>query len=114
MINFNIEDYDETYVMHCKTEEDANEFLEYLDSLGFTWGNGTSYIGRNRWHEYGENTYYRFMANSYGSLDYARQQGYKILEFDDFVFYEDDAELPQMSFAEMCEALGCEISIKEE
>ena len=31
---FNIEDYNSSYVMRCKTEEDAVTFIQYLDSIG--------------------------------------------------------------------------------
>lgn len=35
-MRFNIEDYKGKYVMHCKTEEEAEDFCIYLDSIGRT------------------------------------------------------------------------------
>ena len=38
-MRFNIEDYKGKYAMHCKTEEAAKDFCNYLDSLGRKWCN---------------------------------------------------------------------------
>ena len=41
-MRFNIEDYKGNYVMHCKTEEEAEIFCKYLHSIGRTWSTGVS------------------------------------------------------------------------
>ena len=85
---FNINDYnnDGKYVMRCKTEEEANIFLEYLDSLGLKWRGGRSYLDKNNWREYREDTCYNFASGTYGDKDYFVNDGYEILECKNFIF----------------------------
>lgn len=43
-MRFDITQYKGKYVMHCKTREDAQTFLEFLANLGRTWCDGASYL----------------------------------------------------------------------
>lgn len=89
-IIFNIEDYDSRYVMHCKTEEEAIEFTQYLDSIGKKWCNGERYTPDNTtWGSYEENTCYEFTNGTYSDYGYFMQNNYTILEFENFDFKDD-------------------------
>lgn len=88
-MRFNIEDYKGKYVMHCKTEEEAEIFCEYLHSIGRTWGNGDSYkddIRDRIYAMYGAETCFEFNIGRYGSKQcYEEEEGYTILEMEDFM-----------------------------
>lgn len=79
---FNIFDYQDKYAMHCDTEEKAEIFCKYLDSLGMKWRSGTPYK-YTHWEHLKEETVYMFNEGSY-----CRASFYKgiVLEFDDFYF----------------------------
>lgn len=40
----------ENVVVHCRTENEAQELLRFLYKKGFTWSSGLSLIGRSYWH----------------------------------------------------------------
>ena len=84
-MKFNIDDYKGEYVMHCKTEEEAKNFLFYLDSIGKKWCDGNSYLRGTKWYDYGPYTVYYFNKGTYGGIHYAEDNGYKILEWSDFM-----------------------------
>lgn len=85
---FNIDDFsNDTYVMHCNTEEKAEVFLKYLDSIGRKWRNGVSYLAVNEWDVYGDYTVYYFNIGMYGSCDSVNPSPI-ILEFDAFDWSE--------------------------
>lgn len=84
-MKFNINKYMGNYAMHCKTEEEANIFLRYLDSVGRKWVNGTSYMSMTNWDVYGHDTCYDFNGGTYCDKTYFLTRGYyTILEFSDF------------------------------
>lgn len=92
-MRFNIEDYKGKYVMHCKTEEEAEIFCEYLHSIGRTWGNGDSYKDDNNdriYAMYGAETCFEFNIGRYGSKQYFEEEGYTILEMKDFMDKEEN------------------------
>lgn len=72
------------YVMHCKTEEEAREFCNYLHSVGRKWCSGKSYIGLTNYRENKEKTAYNFNNDSYADTSWYENMGYTILEFSDF------------------------------
>lgn len=84
-MKFNIDDYKGKYVMHCKTEEEAKDFLFYLDSIGKKWCGGQSYLVRTHWKFYKSDTVYYFNSGEYADVDFATQYKYKILEWSDFM-----------------------------
>lgn len=84
-MKFNINKYMGNYAMHCKTEEEANIFLRYLDSVGRKWVNGTSYMSMTNWSVYGHDTCYDFNGGTYCDKTYfLTRDYYTILEFSDF------------------------------
>lgn len=84
-MKFNIDDYKGKYVMHCKTEEEAEVFCRYLDSIGRRWDSGNSYFSENFWDKYEESTCYEFNAGRYTDKQYFEEKGYTILEMEDFM-----------------------------
>lgn len=81
---FRIEDYQGKYVMHCDTEEKAKVFCKFLHSKGMCWYSDNSYLDYQFWKTEKENMCYEFNADFYGSINFYKSEGYKILEFDDF------------------------------
>ena len=84
-MKFNINDYKGKYVMHCKTEAEANDFCVYLDSVGRTWWAGDNYTNRNMYWKYKENTVYYFNDGLYCDIYDAKANNYTILEWEDFM-----------------------------
>lgn len=84
-MKFNIDDYKGRYVMHCKTEEEAKDFLSYLDSVGREWDSGDSYLSHTNWNGYKSDTVYFFNRNTYENIQYAKTRNYTILEWSDFM-----------------------------
>lgn len=86
---FNIDDYKGKYVMHCKTEEEAEIFCKYLHNIEHMWGSGDSYLSKNYWNDYKESTCYEFNTDSYCSKRYYEERRYTILEMEDFMNKEE-------------------------
>ena len=84
-MEFNINAYDINTCMHCKTEEEARDFCNYLHSLGKKWGSGCSYSEGTRFERYGKDTVYYFTNGSFADLEYARMVSSKILKWSDFM-----------------------------
>lgn len=76
-MKFNIEDYKGKYVMHCKNEKEAEEFCEYMDSIGKPlYCSFSCYCGKN---------VVFFNSRTWASKEYAVKEGYTILEWSDFM-----------------------------
>ena len=84
-MKFNIEDYKGNYVMHCKTEEEAKDFCNYLDSLGRKLCHEKKYTKNTCWQCFTDRTCYAFNDIEYSSLGYYERHGYTILEWSDFM-----------------------------
>lgn len=84
-MKFNIDDYKGNYVMHCKTEEEAKDFCNYLHSVGKRWNNCTSYLDTTDWSNYKSDTVYYFNQDLYWNIDSAKRDDYTILEWSDFM-----------------------------
>ena len=81
---FNINDFDGTHVMHCKNEDEAMIFFEYLNSVGERYMSGTPYVGKKA-HPYDPHmSYYRFRAGTYDTRHTYSDKRFTIIEFDDF------------------------------
>lgn len=76
-MKFNIDNYEGKYVMHCKTEEEARNFIDYLKTTGWYCSWSLSCI-------YGKNGCF-FNNRNWGSIEYAKKEGYTILEWSDFM-----------------------------
>lgn len=85
---FNINDYKGKYVMHCKTEEEAKDFCNYLHSVGKKWSDFKEYIGHTSWGVYARETCYNFNSGCFGRIAFYLAQNYTILEWEDFMLKE--------------------------
>lgn len=92
-MRFNIDDYHGDYAMHCPEEWQAEVFTNYLDSLGKSWRDGSTYVNNSLWYEYEEEQCYAFNRNQYESVSWYKGTGYIILEFSDFDWGDEDFTL---------------------
>lgn len=84
-MKFNIDDYKGKYAMHCKTEEEARDFCNYLYNIGKRWRTGEKYKKSTCYAIYTINTAYNFNEDSYSDVAWYRDNGYTILEWSDFM-----------------------------
>ena len=66
----NKQEFDKLYVgekkvVHCPTEELANEFLKEAHRHGYKWQNGTSYLEDNNWEFEKEETCYTTLTKEH-------------------------------------------------
>lgn len=76
---FDINKYDGKFVMHCKTEEEAEDFLNHLRNT-----ERPIYCSLPLWAISGVNVYY-INTGFWSSERYAKENGYTILEWEDFM-----------------------------
>lgn len=82
---FNLDEHTNPYAaMHCKTEEEAEIFLNYLHAQGRTWSGGDLYISNTHYDTYGDATCYAFNDSSYSRLDYFLRENHPVFEFSDY------------------------------
>ena len=89
--------------VNCQTEDEANEFLNHLDSEGFRWQSGHNLIAFNNWDKRLENTVYVCepckKSILYGSVEFNQNAGKTIVPFSSISVPEtvfeiaDEAEL---------------------
>lgn len=84
-MNFDIKKYAGRYVMHCKTEEEAKNFCNYLHSVGRCWRDGTPYLIESWWSDNTEYTGYIFNEGMYAHVNSSCLDGYTILNWSDFI-----------------------------
>lgn len=102
-MKFNIDDYKGKYVMHCKTKEEAEDFCRYLDSIGRKWKYGISYIRKTFWNNWESETAYDFNSADFGRVIDYKNNGYKILEWSDFM---NDTKTKKKRIDKVFEILG--------
>ena len=82
-MKFNINDYPGKYAMHCKTEEEAKDFCNYMYRInGIMWG---SLSNHPCYYIYKSNTTYNLHNGLYGHINNFINAGYTILEWSDFM-----------------------------
>ena len=88
MIEFN---YDKIMqpqtVVHCNTQEKANNLLKWADSMGLEWCDGRSYLTKNSWQTHKDETYYRLYGGSFGNINYSGND--IILKYEDVIMEEN-------------------------
>lgn len=80
------QEFDDLYlgkVVHCDTEEKANEFLKLAHWFGYKWFSGRSLLDRNYYFEYQEETCYLVggFGFEYCAKSFYMEEGYEIVEF---------------------------------
>ena len=74
----------EKIAVHCKTEEEAKDFFKKMHGQGMKWKNGNSYIEEQYYDVYQEKMCY-YADGEYSDLDYAKEKGYIVLEWSDYM-----------------------------
>ena len=84
-MKFDINNYKGKFAMHCKTEEEARDFCNYLHSIGRKWSGRSLYKNNTMYSIYENNTAYAFNCGEYCSTTWYKEHGYTILEWEDFM-----------------------------
>lgn len=72
-------------VMHCKTEEEANDFCRVMDEAGLCWSTGRPYKEGNNYDCFKERTCYNFKDGDYSGISFCKAEGFEILEWSDYM-----------------------------
>ena len=90
MLFFNFEEWIKCkdLAVHCKTIEEAADFIEVLKENN--WRNKITGAPSHKdyltyWYEYKEDTCYNFRAGCYGSYNYYKKHNWTILEWSDYM-----------------------------
>ena len=87
---FNIDDYPGNYCMRCKTRDEAEKFMSYLDNVGRTWKSGRRYSDRTYAATLCSDIAFYFNKGTVGNVTSAyRDDRYIVLEFSDFISTEN-------------------------
>lgn len=72
-------------VIHCETEDEANELLNIANELGLTWSNGDGYsvFGYYQFEEFKNHTCFNLYTGNYGGLNYYLMRDYQIYNFNE-------------------------------
>ena len=82
---FDFNKYKGRYVMHCKTEEEAECFCKVMHDSGRTWCTGEEYVGKTLWGEYKTGMCYSFNTGQQCDINWFEDSCYTILEWGDFM-----------------------------
>lgn len=85
-------------VIHCPTQENADELLKYLDELGYKWLSGRSLLKKTYYNEWVEKTCYLLEIGfrvTYGNVD----------EYAEYIEFSDLIE-PELTAEEALEWIG--------
>ena len=79
-------EFDKLYlnkVVHCPTEEKANEFLALADSVGYRWITNMGLINCSQWEKYKEETCYELTKRGFmfANVEYFKNDNYQIIEY---------------------------------
>lgn len=87
MKEFNWAEFKDTnniIAVHCETKEEAEDFCKKMHEQGMKWNSGTSYLGRTNFDSYFDQMCY-YGDGEYSGLKYAKEKGYEILEWSDYM-----------------------------
>lgn len=77
-------------VVHCDTEDKANELLTEAHKRGLKWSNGNKYTEYNGFNVHESKTCYDFNNNDYGSYGHCKKFNYTILSFYDILIKKEN------------------------
>ena len=75
----------ENTCIHCSTLELANKVLDIFHKLNLTWCSRIYYTKLTNWDNYKENTVYYPFKGAFSSLEFAQEEGYKIINAKKFI-----------------------------
>lgn len=70
--------------VHCKTEEEAEDFCNEMHKAGLRWSSGTSYLKTTCFNVYENYTCYDFNNGTYDNIVRTKVKGYTILEWSNY------------------------------
>lgn len=70
--------------MHCKTEEEAEDFCREMAKAGLRWSNGESYLELSNFRNHENHICYFFNNGAYSGYEYAKTKGCTILEWSGY------------------------------
>jgi len=70
-------------VIHCDTKEKAELLLSWTVKEKLKWITGNSYLKRDNWHWYKDQTGYCIGKGIFGTIDTFEKEGYKILKLEE-------------------------------
>jgi len=74
-------------VFHCEIEDIAIEFLSIAHNLDYEWRNGDSYLHKNEWSFYKEETCYNIKNGTFADVEYfINEMGYKIINISELLY----------------------------
>ena len=87
MKEFNWSEFKDTnniIAVHCKTKEEAEDFCKKMHEQGMKWNDGKTYLGHTNFDSYFDQMCY-CGDGKYSRLKYAKEKGYIILEWSDYM-----------------------------
>ena len=84
-------------VIHCDTEEKAEKLLREFGREGYRWCTGNRYIEDTNWEVYRKRTCYS-NSRGYGNIEYFKQNGYTVVEFDEIAIKDSSSEHKDMNY----------------
>ena len=87
MKEFNWSEFKDTnniIAVHCKTKEEAEDFCKKMHEHGMKWNSETTYLGCTKFDSYFDQMCY-YGDGEYSRLKYAKEKGYIILEWSDYM-----------------------------
>lgn len=87
MKEFNWDEFkkvDNKIAVHCKTEEEAEDFCKQMHERGMKWGDRRSYLECTEYEHYRDKTCYT-VRGTFSYYDFFEGEGYKILEWSGYM-----------------------------
>ena len=85
-------------VVHCSTDEQASQLLNWAASEKLHWGCGAPYTEITCWYKYKDVTCYNLYEGQYSYIADYRLDEYTILVFEDVVIKEEELNNKTYSF----------------
>lgn len=83
---------DKNVCMHCRTEEEAEDFCREMNKAGLRWSSGESYLELSCFRQHESDMCYYFNEGCYSGIKQAKDYGYTILEWSDYRSTEPSKE----------------------
>jgi len=88
---------DENTVIHCQTQEEANKVTALANKASLTWVNGKPYEANgNKWDVRGVKTCYLLSEGVIHSIDYFKNENYKIISAEEFIKLNSKPKVPNV------------------
>lgn len=87
---------DDKTVINCLTQEEADKVTALAEESGLTWINGTQYSTGNKWSVRGAKTCYFLNEGLVHSIDYFKNEGYKIITAKAFIDENTKPKVPNV------------------